>query len=260
MADTVMVGRTSRAGFYLPRLALLLALLSLALMVLAPLGWRLGLWHFRFSFNYLLRPGALVGIAAGVVSLVALPWWRSMVGAAQAMVLVSLVIGGLMFYLPWSYYRLSGTVPPIHDITTDPENPPAFSATVLAARAAENGNSTTYAPQVAALQKRGYPDIAPVHAALPPAQSFPLALATASGMPGWTIVDSDPATGIIEARQSTRFFGFTDDVVIRVAADGEGSRIDMRSESRQGRSDFGVNAKRVRTYMAALQQKLQTAR
>ena len=62
MADTVMVGRTSRAGFYLPRLALLLALLSLALMVLAPLGWRLGLWHFRFSFSYLLRPGALIGM------------------------------------------------------------------------------------------------------------------------------------------------------------------------------------------------------
>ncbi len=74
-------------------------------------------------------------------------------------------------------------------------------------------------------------------------------------MPGWTIVASDPATGRIEASQTSRWFGFTDDIVIRVAAHGTGSRIDMRSLSRQGRSDFGVNAARIRAYMRALKQR-----
>jgi len=71
-------------------------------------------------------------------------------------------------------------------------------------------------------------------------------------MSGWTIVKSDPAAGTIEGSQRSVFMGFTDDFVVRVSADGAGSRIDMRSESRQGNSDFGVNAARIRAYLAAL--------
>jgi uncharacterized protein (DUF1499 family) len=75
-------------------------------------------------------------------------------------------------------------------------------------------------------------------------------------MRGWTVVAADPANGRIEARHTSLWFRFTDDIVIRVAAETEGSRIDMRSESRQGRSDFGVNANRIRAYMATLRQRL----
>jgi uncharacterized protein (DUF1499 family) len=75
-------------------------------------------------------------------------------------------------------------------------------------------------------------------------------------MSGWQVGASDPASGRIEASQSTLFMGFTDDIVIRVTPDGSGSRIDMRSESRQGISDFGVNANRIRRYMAALKAQL----
>jgi len=66
------------------------------------------------------------------------------------------------------------------------------------------------------------------------------------------VVDADPAAGRIEANETSRWFRFTDDVVIRVAPDGAGSRIDVRSVSRVGRSDFGVNAARIRAYTAAL--------
>jgi uncharacterized protein (DUF1499 family) len=66
------------------------------------------------------------------------------------------------------------------------------------------------------------------------------------------VVASDPAAGRIEANETTRWFRFTDDVVIRVAPDGAGSRVDVRSVSRVGRSDFGVNAGRIRAYTAAL--------
>jgi uncharacterized protein (DUF1499 family) len=109
---------------------------------------------------------------------------------------------------------------------------------------------------VAAQQKEAYPDLAPMKSALPPAEAFRRALAAAQAMSGWTIVTNDPATGRIEGRQRTLFMGFTDDFVIRVVADGSGSRIDMRSESRQGRSDFGVNAQRIRAYMTALKAQL----
>jgi uncharacterized protein (DUF1499 family) len=256
MAEMTMAAGVGRVGFYASRLGLGLAVLAVVLLALAPIGWRTGLWHFRTSFSYLMAPAAWVGIAAGVISLVALFWWTSNDTGTRIMALAGLVIGALMFYMPWSYYHTLGTVPRIHDVATDTENPPIFSAAILTARAAEQGNSTDRDPKVAALQKQGYPDIAPVKTALPPAQAYERALAAAQGMSGWTIVTQDPASGRIEARQSTLFMGFTDDIVIRIAADGPGSRIDMRSESRQGISDFGVNANRVRGYIAALKPRL----
>ena len=87
--------------------------------------------------------------------------------------------------------------------------------------------------------------------ALAPDAAFSRALAAAQQM-GWTIVAADGAAGRIEASDRSRWFGFTDDIVIRVAATGSGSRIDLRSSSRLGRSDFGVNAARVRAYLLAL--------
>jgi uncharacterized protein (DUF1499 family) len=69
---------------------------------------------------------------------------------------------------------------------------------------------------------------------------------------GWTIAASDTEAGRIEASERSRWFGFTDDVAIRVSAAGNGSRIDVRSLSRFGRNGFGVNAARVRAYLAAL--------
>jgi uncharacterized protein (DUF1499 family) len=148
------------------------------------------------------------------------------------------------------HFRPSTTSPPT------PDNPPTFSA-VLAARKAEDAGGVDYDdPQLAVLQKSAYPDVAPLKTALPVAKAFDEALAAAKSMPGWTIVAFDPAAGRIEASQQSRWFRFTDDIVIRVAGDEVGSRIDMRSTSRQGRSDFGVNAARIRAYMGALRQRI----
>jgi uncharacterized protein (DUF1499 family) len=139
--------------------------------------------------------------------------------------------------------------PPIHDITTDTDNPPAFVA-ALKSRPPGSNTVACEASAVAGKQRAAYPDIAPVKLNLPPAEGFKRALDAARAMPGWTLVDADPATGRIEANETSRWFRFTDDVVVRIAADGAGARIDMRSVSRLGRSDFGVNARRVRAYMA----------
>src|SRR5262249_48309527 len=104
---------------------------------------------------------------------------------------------------------------------------------------------------VAAEQKKGYPDIGPVLLSMPPAQAFARAEAAARSL-GWKIAAAVPAEGRIEASDTTRWWGFTDDVVIRVTPALDGSRVDVRSESRVGRSDLGVNARRIRAFLAAL--------
>ena len=228
-----------------------LAILALLALAVGPLGWRLGWWHFRFAFFWLMPWAAYGALAAAAVSILALVFGWSHLGARDiALAAVGVVVGAAVAYMPWQYDRLRTRVPPIHDITTDTDNPPAFVA-ALKLRP-KDANTVAYEKDVAGKQRAAYPDIAPVKAKLAPAEAFKRALDAANAMPGWTVVDSDPATGRIEAHETSRWFRFTDDVVIRVSPDGAGSRIDVRSVSRIGRSDFGVNAARIRAYTAAL--------
>jgi uncharacterized protein (DUF1499 family) len=96
-----------------------------------------------------------------------------------------------------------------------------------------------------------YPDLGPKMLPYPPGVAFERVLVAARQM-GWEIIDADAAEGRIEASDTTFWFGFVDDVVIRIAPDGEGSRVDVRSVSRVGRSDVGANAKRIRTFLKKL--------
>ena len=251
--QTIPVGKSWTSSTRLPSLALILAVVAALALAAGPVGWRLGWWHYRVAFFTLMPWSAYIGIAAAGIAAFALLFSRQAMGwGGIFMALCALIVGAAIAYVPWQWDQIRKTVPSIHDITTDTDNPPALVA-VLPARKAENGNTEVYGgADIAKQQKAAYPDIAPVTLAMPPAQAFDRALATAKAMEGWTIVASDPQQGRIEASQSSRFFGFTDDIVIRVAADGAGSRIDMRSVSRQGRGDFGVNAARVEKYMAAV--------
>jgi uncharacterized protein (DUF1499 family) len=237
-------------------LSFCLAVVALLLLAIAPVGWRAGWWHFRFAFAWLMTSSGFAAAAAVIVSLLVLLFGGSQLEAGSlAMAAAALVLGAVLVYIPWKYNRLRNTVPRIHDITTDFENPPEFAA-VLPARAAENAATAHYeGAELAKLQKAAYPDVAPLELALSQANAFDRALAVARSMPGWSIVAADPTTGRIEASQTSRWFRFTDDVVIRISGHGSGSRVDMRSLSRQGRSDFGVNAARIRAYMSALRKR-----
>jgi len=234
-----------------------LAVIAFVLLAVAPLGWHEGWWHFSVAFFSLIQYSAYTAAGAAVVSLIGVVA-ALVTGNRRSLVLgaIGLIAGAVLAYLPWSYWHLTQVLPRMHDVTTDTDNPPAFSAAVLAARTAEPGAApgTYEGPEVAKLQKQGYPDIAPILTALPAAAAFERALDTAKAL-GWTIVDETLADGMIDAAQTSTWFHFTDDIAIRVAArtDGQpGSRIDIRSMSRQGRHDFGVNAKRVRGFIAAL--------
>jgi uncharacterized protein (DUF1499 family) len=146
--------------------------------------------------------------------------------------------------------RAGATVPPIHDITTDTGSPPPFVALQTLRATVENGEAYG-GPAVATQQKRGYPDLAPLVLALPPEQAFARVEAAARAM-GWRVIASAPGEGRLEASDTTRWFGFTDDIVVRVKPGPSGSRIDVGGASRVGRSDLGTNARRIRAFLAAV--------
>jgi uncharacterized protein (DUF1499 family) len=235
-----------------PLLAMALAVIALALLAVGPIGWRAGWWHFRFAFLTLMPWAAYFGIAALVVSVLTLLLGRSRIeGRGIAIALVAFAVGGLIAYVPWHYDQVRQTVPPIHDITTDPDNPPAFVAAAPLRKEAGENPVVYEGARIAEQQRQAYPDIQPLTLALAPAAAFNRALDTAQRM-GWTILAADDAAGRIEASDRSRWFGFTDDIVIRITRSESGSRIDLRSSSRVGRSDFGVNAARVERYLSAL--------
>lgn len=232
----------------LPRLALVIAVIAVLLLLVAGPGTRLGLWDFRTGFG-VMRWAVYVGIGAAVLAagMLLTPSLRSSNGATLA---VALVLGLGVAFVPWNAMRGAKQVPPIHDITTDTARPPEFVA-ILPLRADASNPATYGGPDIARQQITAYPELRPYTTALPPAKAFDQALKGAEKM-GWEIVASDAASGRIEASDTTLWFGFIDDVVIRVEAEGDGSRIDVRSVSRVGKSDVGTNAKRIRAYLATL--------
>jgi uncharacterized protein (DUF1499 family) len=113
-------------------------------------------------------------------------------------------------------------------------------------------NTTVYGgDKIASQQRTAYPDLQPLILNVPPPQAFDRALATVRDM-GWDLVAADAAAGRIEATDTTFWYGFKDDVVVRVRPAEGGSRVDVRSLSRVGGGDVGTNAKRIRAYLEAL--------
>ena len=231
-------------------LALVVALVAAFLFAVAGPGTRLGLWDFRLGFT-LLRWGAWLGMAGVVLALLALvvPASRR---AGVLVPLFALALSAAVVYVPWSMVRRARSVPPIHDITTDVVDPPAF-VDVLARRAGSPNSAVYGGDSIARQQQAAYPDVRTLELAIPPAQAFPRALEAAREM-GWEIVAADTSAGRIEATATTRWFGFKDDVVVRIRpnGDGGGSRLDVRSVSRVGGSDVGANAERIRAYLRRL--------
>jgi len=223
----------------------LLGLVAAVLVLAAGPGTRFGLWNYRTGFSA-LRWGAYAGLAAAAVAVLLL-MVRPRSGGVIPLVL-GLVLGLGAAFVPWRLMQQARRVPPIHDITTDLDRPPKFVA-ILPLRAGAPNPATYGGSEVADAQRRSYPDIKPLLLSVPAGAAYKQALASARGM-GWELVASDSTAGRIEATATTPWFGFKDDVVVRVRPEGSGSRIDVRSVSRVGKSDVGANAQRIRTYLA----------
>jgi uncharacterized protein (DUF1499 family) len=141
--------------------------------------------------------------------------------------------------------------PRINDITTDPDDPPTFAAAMR--DVANQGRDMGYPPPFAAQQRQAYPDLKPILLPLPPNEAFVRAQ-HAAGELGWKTTYSDPGAGVFEAEQVTPTFLFVDDIVVRVRPEGKGSRIDVRSKSRDGKGDMGTNARRIRAFVRAVEE------
>src|SRR6185369_8526865 len=151
------------------------------------------------------------------------------------------------FGLPYSWKLKAQKYPRIHDISTDVDNPPRFVAVVpLRPGALDYGGAA-----VAAQQLKAYPDLKTLVLNVPKERAFQSALETAREM-GWAIVAEMPAEGRIEATDTTRWFGFKDDIVVRIFPAGERSLVDVRSVSRVGISDVGTNAQRIRSFLGKI--------
>ena len=232
------------AGFSIALMAGLAALIS------GP-GSSYRLWNYRTGIS-VLRWSAYGGTAAAALSLIGLiASLRISIVRGFLWALMGLVIGGFLVGLMLHWKHVAESVPRIHDITTDTVTPPQFF-TVLRLRKS-NENSPVYGGVVvAAQQRKAYPDIIPLILPVPPGQAFERAVAAARRL-GWQIIDTDMNAGRIEAVATTFWFGFNDDIVIRLRRQNSGCRVDIRSESRVGVSDLGKNAERIREFLQGLQ-------
>jgi len=233
--------------------ALLVAVVAALLLLLAGPGTRFGWWEFGTGF-LLMRWAFFAGLAGAALALLMLLIPRTRRGSGVVLG-TALVLGAGVAWVPWNGLQTVRSLPLIHDISTDIEDPPQFVA-VLPLRA-EAPNPPEYAGEEAAAQQlEAYPDIQPLQLDMPPTQLFDHALETARAM-GWEIVAAERQEGRIEATATTFWFGFKDDVVIRIAPDDGGSRLDIRSKSRVGLSDVGANAARIRDFRARLGRRLE---
>lgn len=237
--------KTAKKGKgWFPLVALACALAALLMLVAAGFGTRIGLWQFRTGFA-ILGWGGYLGIASAllaILTLVLCARWRRWLGLVLS--LLALVCGILAFGLPYSWKMKAVDYPRIHDITTDPDNPPQF----VALAPMRDGRVAYGGTAIAVMQLKAYPDIKTVVVNEPAQQVFRNALETARAM-GWQIVAEVPQEGRIEASDTTFWFGFTDDIAIRVTPAAQRSLLDIRSASRVGISDVGTNAARIRAFL-----------
>lgn len=226
----------------------LAALITLVVYPLAILAARLEIWHFRNSFLLFIF-AALIGFAVLVFSVLKLA--KSAEGEAKPLVVALIATSMPLAFLGNSIFKAQNH-PFIHDISTDTVNPPALVAATK--DRVEGDHATEYEGEaIASLQKQGYPDLVGLKLALSPEDVFKMAKGIVQES-GWALLaeNSEELPFTLEAVDSTLLFGFKDDVVIRIQSADNGSLVDVRSMSRQGKSDLGVNAKRISMFFEQL--------
>ena len=234
-------------------LALGLSLLALLVLLIGGPGYRLDLWGLGFGLLGVMRYALYLGAAAALLAVIGLLLPRVRDQGAGVLVL-ALILGVGVAAIPVGVRQVASSKPFIHDITTDLENPPAFVA-VLPLRADAPNPPEYGGEEVAEQQRAGYPDLGPADFSAPPARVFEAAVAIVDDL-GWKRVAADEAEGRIEATDTTFWYGFKDDVVIRIRAENGGTRVDVRSKSRVGGSDLGKNAERIGQFLDALKRRL----
>ncbi len=214
-----------------------------------PIAIQLGLIDSKIGFPIFLFGGGGLGLVALVLGAIGVLRTRANSGReGRSRALVGSGIAAAILLVLFMARPPAGT-PSINDITTSTEDPPQFvTAKTLGPNA---GSDMSYPAAFAAQQSEAYEDLAPINLSSAPGATLDR-IATLVDELGWELVDRDDASGRIEATETSAIFGFVDDIVVRVREVPRGSLVDVRSKSREGRSDLGVNADRIRRLQAAL--------
>lgn len=275
------------AGF-----ALVLAIFSILWFAAAAVGTKLGFWDWQFGLvkmtigwgPFLLMAAAGISLLAMIISLVKAPRKKAFMLALGA-----LLISGLAFGRVVAFGGQAARLPPLHDIQTDWSDPIRPSDALVTEREAtgalnpiaddpviiDGANSrwpgmggrrvaevqeeAEYVPGEQKSPKQApYPRIAPLELPATYIQGFQAARSAVNAR-GWDIVLEDAEAGLIEATETSFWFGFKDDIMIRVRSEGDMVRIDVRSSSRVGLSDLGANAKRVRDLLDEIEVRIRKA-
>lgn len=233
--------------------AAVLGALAVAATVLGPLAAHFGLLPPLAGFG-LFALGLLAGpIVVLPVGLLALYRTRSRTGrSGRERGWTGTLLGTILLVLLLFLGGSTSDVPAIHDVTTSPDDAPAFR--VAAENPANRGRDLSYpngGPDVPDLQRDAYPDLAPLELSVPSGRALELVHEVATEL-GWGSITMDPGSGTLEATDTSPLFRFVDDVVVRVRPRDGGSVVDVRSTSRVGQSDLGKNAERIRTFLSLL--------
>ena len=192
--------------------------------------------------------GVFAGIAALILLVLQILFKRKTVTLGST--IMALLLSTIAIAIPLSMLNKGKSVPPIHDISTDLVNPPEFVA--IAPLRADAPNPVEYAGvEVATQQRAAYPELQTLHY---PQSKSELVEATKQVIDhlGWQLVNIDADQGIVEATDRTMWFGFKDDVIVRITDNGSERLVDIRSKSRVGGSDLGKNAERIHGFIEEL--------
>lgn len=245
--NDIIGGNTLRRPARSAGTSLWLGIIGTVLAIAGSYGSGKGFWPFTIGL-LMVAVAFLLGVIGGLTGVFAAIRNNQGSGLGRQITIGLLLCGAVLAGVgPWIYRGVS--FPPIHDVTTDLANPPAF--TTLPMRK-DNLAGVESLDQWRELHRKAYGDIAPITLSMTP-EAVIARTKTLAGERGWVI--SSEAADRLEATATESPFKFKDDVVIAAtpSADGQSTRVNMRSVSRVGASDFGINAKRIREFLAALQ-------
>jgi uncharacterized protein (DUF1499 family) len=199
-----------------------------------------------------MRIALIVGAVAIVLALIQVVFMRKTI--SWPVTGIAVLCAAVAIFMPLSMMNKAKSVPPIHDITTDLVNPPKFVA-ILALRANASNPAAYQGEEIASQQREAYPELQTQKYSQTTEQVFDAALAAVKHM-GLDVVTADKTLGLIEAYDTTTWFGFVDDVVIRIQSAEQTTMLDARSKSRVGMSDIGKNAERLNALIAGVKNNL----
>lgn len=232
-------------------LVLLMSLAAFLLVTLPGPLYRSGLVELGAAFAG-FKYAVITGIAALILLIVQMLFKRQTVTFTSAA--VAIVFSLIAILIPLRMMSTANSVPAIHDISTDLKNPPEFVA-IIPLRA-DAANPTAYAGlETAKKQREAYPELQTLQYSQPKSELVAAVEQTANNL-GWQLVNTNASAGVIEATDSTMWFGFKDDIVIRITDKGDERLLDVRSKSRMGKSDLGKNAERISGFIEELDQVL----